>query len=74
MISAVAVTFFFLVILIGYRKKSAIKNLRKIIFQSNAEIKRKEELKNLAQKISVFFDELFKITENPSKKTKNFLL
>lgn len=44
--------------------KKTYKNLRKIILQSNAEIKRKEELKNLAQKISVFFNELFKITEN----------
>lgn len=44
--------------------KETYKNLRKIILQSNAEIKRKEELKNLAQKISVFFNELFKITKN----------
>lgn len=44
--------------------KETYKNLRKIILQSNAEIKRKEGLKNLAQKISVFFNGLFKITEN----------
>lgn len=44
--------------------KKTYKNLRKIILQSNAEKKCKEELKNLAQKISVFFNELFKITEN----------
>ena len=44
--------------------KETYKNLRKIIFQSNAEIKRKEELKNLAQKVSVFFNEFFQITEN----------
>lgn len=44
--------------------KETYKNLHKIILQSNEEIKRKEELKNLAQKIYVFFNELFKITEN----------
>ena len=44
--------------------KEIYKNLRNIIFQSNAEIKRKEEVKNLAQKISEFFNELYKITEN----------
>ena len=44
--------------------KETFRNLHKIIFQSNAEIKRKEEVKNLAQKISDFFDELYKITEN----------
>lgn len=36
--------------------KETYKNLHKIILQSNEEIKRKEELKNLAQKISVFFN------------------
>lgn len=44
--------------------KETFRNLHNIIFQSNAEIKRKEEVKNLAQKISDFFNELFKITEN----------
>ena len=44
--------------------KETFKNLQKIIFQSNAEIKRKEEVKNLAQKISDFFNDLFKLTEN----------
>ena len=44
--------------------KETFRNLQKIIFQSNAEIKRKEKIKNLAQKISDFFDELYKITEN----------
>ena len=44
--------------------KESFRNLQKIIFQSNAEIKRKEEVKNLAQKISDFFGELYKITEN----------
>lgn len=44
--------------------KETYKNLCSIIFQSNAEIKRKETLKSLAQKISEFFNELFKFTEN----------
>ena len=44
--------------------KETFRNLHKIILQSNAEIKRKEEVKNLAQKISEVFNELFKITEN----------
>ncbi len=44
--------------------KETFRNLHNIIFQSNAEIKRKEDVKNLAQKISDFFNELFKITEN----------
>ncbi|WP_443977593.1 UvrD-helicase domain-containing protein, partial [Treponema succinifaciens] len=44
--------------------KETFKNLKKIILQSNGEIKRKEKIKNLAQKISEFFNELFKLTEN----------
>lgn len=44
--------------------KETFKNLQKIILQSNGEIKRKEKIKNLAQKISEFFNELFKLTEN----------
>ena len=44
--------------------KETFKNLRSIILQSNAEIERKEEVKNLAQKISEFFNTLFKLTEN----------
>ena len=44
--------------------KETYKNLRNIILQSNAEIRRKEEVKNLAQKISEFFNDLYKITEN----------
>lgn len=44
--------------------KETFKNLQKIILQSNDEIKRKEKIKNLAQKISEFFNELFKLTEN----------
>ncbi|MEE0886045.1 MAG: DUF6110 family protein, partial [Treponema sp.] len=44
--------------------KETYKKLRRIIFQSNAEIKRKETLKSLVQKISKFFNELFKLTQN----------
>lgn len=44
--------------------KETFKNLQKIILRSNGEIKRKEKIKNLAQKISEFFNELFKLTEN----------
>lgn len=44
--------------------KETFKNLQKIILQSNGEIKRKEKIKNFAQKISDFFNELFKLTEN----------
>ncbi|WP_296090743.1 UvrD-helicase domain-containing protein [uncultured Treponema sp.] len=44
--------------------KETFRNLHKIVLKSNAEIKRKEKIKNLAQKISDFFDELYKITEN----------
>lgn len=44
--------------------KETFRNLHKIVLKSNAEIKRKEEVKNLAQKISDFFNDLFKLTEN----------
>ena len=44
--------------------KTTFKNLHKLIFQSNTEITRKENVKNLAQRVSVFFDELFDITSN----------
>lgn len=44
--------------------KETFRNLHKIVLKSNAEIKRKEEVKNLAQKISDFFNDLFELTEN----------
>ncbi|WP_295795400.1 UvrD-helicase domain-containing protein [uncultured Treponema sp.] len=44
--------------------KETFRNLHKIVLKSNAEIKRKEEVKNLARKISDFFNDLFKLTEN----------
>ena len=44
--------------------KEIFRNLHKIVLKSNAEIKRKEEVKNLAQKIQEFFNDLFKLTEN----------
>lgn len=47
----------------GFKKisefKNAYKNLHQNISDSNAEIKRKEEIKNLAQKAEDFFTELF---------------
>lgn len=42
--------------------KKTYKNLHRFISESNAEIKRKEELKHLSQQISDFFAELFEIT------------
>ncbi len=42
--------------------KKTYKNLHRFISESNAEIKRKEEIKHLSQQIAVFFNELFKIT------------
>lgn len=42
--------------------KKTYKNLHTLISDSNAEIKRKEKLHQLSQKITAFFDELFDMT------------
>ena len=45
-----------------FQFKIAYKNLHKSISESNAEIKRKESLKNLSEQISVFFADLSEVT------------
>lgn len=42
--------------------KNTYKNLHKNIFDSNTEFKRKDEIKTLSQQISIFFTDLFELT------------